>query len=233
MEALSSGQRTRFEKGTRTDPLYLLDISYNVEVKEMVWSICGSTRNIYTVSLKNRKLWCNCPDMKSHCMAQGLVCKHVVFALWKVGKYRTWSYFDTRTIDDTGYEFLLNSALERDALFSDRTIVDADLVGQFERLALNRGSNGGANINPTASIVDDPEGRPIDETDECPICYDVLLNKTTLDFCRTCSNSVHKECLKKWFQFNNTCVYCRSKWIVASNPVFVSKKSAGMDYEHL
>lgn len=52
MEALSSAQRARFDKGTRTDPLYLLDISYNVEAKEMVWSICGSTRNIYTVSLK-------------------------------------------------------------------------------------------------------------------------------------------------------------------------------------
>lgn len=174
--------------------------------------------------------------MKSHCMTQGVVCKHVVFALWKVGKYREWSYFYTKTIDDTGYEFLLNSALERDALFSDRTIVDTDLVGRFESMALSRTSaNRGTSVsaNASASIMDEPEGRPISDTDECPICYDVLLNSTLLDFCRTCLNSVHKECLKKWFQFNNTCVYCRSKWTVASNPVFVSKKSAGMDYEHL
>jgi hypothetical protein len=92
--------------------------------------------------------------MKSHCSAQGVVCKHVVFALWKVGKYREWSYFDTKTIDDMGYEFLLNSALERDALFSDRTIVDRDLVGQFERLGFGAGTSSKVESGP--SIVDEP-----------------------------------------------------------------------------
>lgn len=232
METLSLAQRTRFEKGTRTDPLYLLDISYNVEVKQLVWSICGSTRNIYTVSLKNCKLWCNCPDMKSHCMAQGLVCKHVVFALWKVGKYREWSYFDTKTIDDRGYEFLLNSALERDALFSDRTIVDVDLVGQFERLGLNNGTSASASASASASIVDEPEPRHIEETDECPVCYDVLLNATPLDACGTCKNSIHKECLQKWMQFNRTCVYCRSQWVTEVPKIYVKAKPLPT-YQHL
>ena len=159
--------------------------------------------------------------MKSHCSAQGVVCKHVVFALWKVGKYREWSYFDTKTIDDAGYEFLLNSALERDALFSDRTIVDRDLVGQFERLGFGAGTSSKVESGP--SIIDESAlaqasaqslARHIEETDECPVCYDVLLNATPLDSCKTCKNSIHKECLQKWMQFNRTCVYCRSQWTV-------------------
>ena len=241
MENLSAGQRTRFDKGTRLDPLYLLDISYNVGVKELVWSICGSTRNIYTVSLKNRRMWCNCPDMKSHCSAQGVVCKHVVFALWKVGKYREWSYFDTKTIDDAGYEFLLNSALERDTLFSDRTIVDRDLVGQFERLGF---SAAGPKVESGPSIIDEsalaqasalaqPLSRHIEETDECPVCYDVLLNATPLDACKTCKNSIHKECLQKWIQFNRTCVYCRSQWTVVQPIPQARAKPTQINYQRL
>jgi hypothetical protein len=172
----------------------------------MTWSICGSTRNVYMVSLKRERMWCNCPDMKSHCSVQGVVCKHIVFALWKVSKYREWSYFTTKTIDATAYEFLLNSILERDALFSDRTIVDVDLVGRFARLGLGPGQSAGP------SIVDDVLCRPIGEADECPICYDFLLNSTSLDACHTCKNSIHKECLQKWITHNRTCVYCRSTW---------------------
>lgn len=219
MENLTFQQRSRFDKGTRIDPLYLLDISYNVDALEMTWSICGSTRNVYSVSLKHERMWCNCPDMKSHCSMQGVVCKHVVFALWKVGKYREWSYFTTKTVDATGYEFLLNSILERDALFSDCTIVDVDLVGRFARLGVgSAGTSAPANAGPT--ITDDVDlCRPISETDECPICYDALLNSTSLDACHTCKNSVHKECLQKWTAHNRTCVYCRSTWKSLYTPI--------------
>jgi hypothetical protein len=174
--------------------------------------------------------------MKSHCSAQGVVCKHVVFALWKVGKYREWSYFDTKTIDDAGYEFLLNSALERDALFSDRTIVDTDLVGQFERLGL-AGSVAGPKVESGPSIIDEAPApalaRHIEETDECPVCYDVLLNATPLDSCKTCKNSIHKECLQKWMQFNRTCVYCRSQWIVESPKPQPRAKPTQVNYQRL
>lgn len=230
MENLTFQQRSRFDKGTRTDPLYLLDISYNVDALEMAWSICGSTRNVYAVSLKHERMWCNCPDMKSHCSMQGVVCKHIVFALWKVGKYREWSYFTTKRVDPTAYEFLLNSILERDALFSDRTIVDVDLVGRFSRLGF--GSDQGSATGP--SIVDDVLCRPIIETDECPICYDPLLNSTSLDACHTCKNSIHKECLQKWTAHNRTCVYCRSTWkSLYTATIYTSIVHSGGSYKRL
>jgi hypothetical protein len=171
-----------------------------------------------------------------------VVCKHVVFALWKVGKYREWSYFDTKTIDDAGYEFLLNSALERDTLFSDRTIVDRDLVGQFERLGFGAGTSSKVESGPSiidesalaqASALAQSLSRHIEETDECPVCYDVLLNATPLDSCKTCKNSIHKECLQKWLQFNRTCVYCRSQWTVVQPIPQARAKPTQVNYQRL
>jgi hypothetical protein len=200
MDTLSPQQLKRYNKAIYTDPLYLLDLKYDETESTIHWSIAGATRNIYNVTLKQPHCWCDCPDMKT----RDTVCKHVVFALWKVCKYRNWTYFSTKIIQPADFEELVNVALERDQIMHDKTIVDDDLVSRFNRITVSK---------PTTplSIMEEPEARPYTDTDECPICYDALTAKST-DACSTCKNSVHVECLARWLQFNQTCAYCRTRW---------------------
>ncbi len=56
------------------------------------------------------------------------------------------------------------------------------------------------------------EAREIEEHDECVICFDLLLERPT-DHCRSCLNSLHKDCiffLQK--SSHKKCPLCRSKF---------------------
>ena len=50
----------------------------------LVFKICGSTKNIYTVELKNHTITCDCPDYVSGCAKYQVICKHCCFVLFKV-----------------------------------------------------------------------------------------------------------------------------------------------------
>jgi hypothetical protein len=48
--------------------------------------------------------------------------------------------------------------------------------------------------------------------DECPICYEKLLDDCVLSKCPECNNAIHTECVQKWLKYNSkTCVFCRSE----------------------
>ena len=48
--------------------------------------------------------------------------------------------------------------------------------------------------------------------DECPICYEKLLDDCILSKCPECNNAIHTECVQKWLKYNSkTCVFCRSE----------------------
>ena len=71
-------------------------------------------------------------------------------------------------------------------------------------------------ILPTKII----EQKPITNDDECPICYEKLLNEpNNIFFCSTsCGNNLHKNCFDKWrrakLSLNEpvTCPFCRVHW---------------------
>lgn len=60
----------------------------------------------------------------------------------------------------------------------------------------------------------------ITDDDECPICYEKMINEqTNILFCSTsCGNNMHKNCFDKWRQaklsMNETvtCPFCRIEW---------------------
>ncbi len=212
METLSTPQRDRFQKATQYDPLYLLDVSIKGEDR-LEWKISGSTRNVYTVSCCEGKMKCNCPDQLMYSSKLRTVCKHIVFTLWKVCRYRDFQYYEHKQITPEVFTVLKNHALQREGLLNDHEISDPALVKNFQNI--KKGSSA-ATAAPTI------DARPIDDEDECPICYMELKNGSPLQVCTTCRNSVHQTCFSKWLEFNQTCVYCRTTFHAHRDPA-VSK----------
>ena len=73
----------------RHEHLFLLDYSMSKDNKLnsiLEFKICGSTKNVYTITLKDRKLTCDCPDNFSGCRYYNVICKHSCFVLCKVLK---------------------------------------------------------------------------------------------------------------------------------------------------
>ncbi len=65
---------------------------------------------------------------------------------------------------------------------------------------------------------EDDKRKPIEEDDECPICYEFFkdTSKESTVWCKaSCGKSVHQSCFQKWSKSkreNVDCVYCRAKW---------------------
>jgi hypothetical protein len=169
-----------------------------------------------------------------------IVCKHVVFSLYKVCKCKDFTYFDTKIVTDDIYAIVLNCAIQREQLFNDDSpLIDSQLLESYARLSINTSSEKSAPSAPSApsptSAPPKIEARPIEDDAECPICYDFLkpdassasasTSTVELDFCRVCKNSVHKECLTKWLSFKKSCVYCRSAWVIPKPPSVFSSSS--------
>jgi hypothetical protein len=58
--------------------------------------LTGSTGNVYTITLRDGVLTCNCPDFKT--MGSRTCCKHLAFVLIKVGRITETLYFWTRKL---------------------------------------------------------------------------------------------------------------------------------------
>jgi Ring finger domain len=231
LSSLSYQQNQRYEKAMYNDPLYLLDLQSRTDNNSIEWKISGSTKNVYTVICKDGKMKCNCPDMLMNATKYNIVCKHVIFSLYKVCKCKDFTYFDTKIITDDIYALALNCAIQREQLFSDGSLVDSQLLESYSRLSLNTSSD---KKSSPPSAPPKIEARPIEDDAECPICYDFLKSDTSssstsmpeLDVCRVCKNSVHKACLTKWLSFNKSCVYCRSAWIIPKSSLSSSSSSS-------
>jgi hypothetical protein len=228
--SMSHQQEQRYIKALYSDPLYLLDLQSNTENNSIEWKISGSTKNIYTVICKDAKMKCNCPDMLMNAKKHNIVCKHVVFSLYKVCKCKDFTYFDTKIVTDDIYAIILNCAIQREQLFNDDSpLIDNQLLESYARLSINTSSE--KLVSPPKSAPPKIEARPIEDDAECPICYDFLkpdassTSTVELDFCRVCKNSVHKACLAKWLEFKKSCVYCRSTWVIPKPPSLFSSSS--------
>ena len=55
----------------------------------------------------------------------------------------------------------------------------------------------------------DTHTKTFSEEEECPICFDLLLNQDVKS-CPECHNFIHTACIIKWLSYNTSCVLCRS-----------------------
>lgn len=210
---LSSQQQNRYQK-IFTEPLYQID--FQQQEDKNIFFISGSTKNVYEVVLNNRKFQCSCPDAKTWSKKHHVVCKHICFVLFRVSKMfvklgdkiyfghdldQSSSFFDTHKLNDKEREFMDNFLSKRQ--FGTDVMNEGLKEKYLERV----------NITTTSQIFQ-KSTKVLEMTDECPICYDVLLNEEyTIEMllsCPECKNYVHPKCMSKWLEYNKSCVYCRS-----------------------
>ena len=189
---ISIQQQKRIDK-LKTDEFYLIgftDRFYINENSELIMS--GSTKNIYKINLSNNgSLDCNCPDSSSHAKKYGVLCKHICFIYLKICKSIDESFFDNQklsTLDIKKLKLRIGN------------ITNTNTAKIYYNNYLKQLNNELNFDKPSRKIH-------LDDLD-CLICFDEL--SEDIKFCPDCSIPIHKKCINKWLESNDTCVYCRS-----------------------
>ena len=175
---------------------------YNVEGTFTVLGAVNSKNQRETYSIKMYKegagdkgtFWCSCPDHKFNSQKKNKVCKHICFIVCRFGQVYDVNYFNSKQMTGDNY----------------RKIKDKAEAGNFVAVPINITSH--IQTSHTIPIQFTTITREITAEDSCPICFDEMLDTTTMKVicCPECHNNMHKECMEVWLERNNTCVYCRS-----------------------
>jgi hypothetical protein len=205
---LPTAQRSRLLK-LYVDEFYLLDANTDpdpVEDPASVlhrFTISGSTRSLYTVSLRSSgRLHCTCPDAALNCGRLGCVCKHVCFVLFRVLKHGDVAFFSRSNV-------LTREEVDELSRRARRLRTEVDRALLFPGPGLGGFGDGGSPDFALGTM----DWAAAEE--DCPICYAPLgADTTALAFCPTCRNGVHAVCVRKWLSTcpagRKTCVLCRS-----------------------
>ena len=78
---ISSEQKTRISK-CHYQSIYLLEKTKTYD--SIILKVSGSTLNVYTVTIKDLVITCDCPD--SYHMHEIIFCKHICFVICVIGK---------------------------------------------------------------------------------------------------------------------------------------------------
>ncbi|ESK82324.1 hypothetical protein Moror_2236, partial [Moniliophthora roreri MCA 2997] len=185
------------------------------ELKE-VFTITGSTGNVYTVTI-NKTPRCDCPDC-----GKGNHCKHIIFVFLRVLQVnRSSNHWFQKALLSYELEDIFASAPPPPQLRS--VAASETAIGAW------KGATGQAESSSSKATAnaDDKRRLPTLE-DDCGICYttlhsanmiDVKEYEGTLEWCKTCYNAVHRECWDANLLYKGgladsklECVYCRSPW---------------------
>ncbi|KAH7916076.1 hypothetical protein BJ138DRAFT_1076281 [Hygrophoropsis aurantiaca] len=183
---------------------FMIDRARNGNDLCETFKVLGSTGNVYTVKI-DKTPSCDCPDAR-----KGNHCKHILFIYLKV--------LQVPQESSTWYQkALLTSELEE--VFAHAPVAPNSVAQQRVRDAFARATG----AKPAAVPEDVAKKRKMPgPEDDCPICYENMHNApaTTLVWCETCGNGVHKECFGQWARsagHNLTCVFCRAAWVDTSS----------------
>ena len=214
-------QCRRLYKATH-EPLYLLDYSMSKDNKLnsiLEFKICGSTKNIYTITLKDRRLTCDCPDNFSGCRYYNVICKHSCFVLCKVLKCNE-SIFNPLKLNNN---MIMNDLYFKDILkefskLKDRiqtqtqteSISKKELIDKYNKLQKEDSTyNPDEPYKSIFKYTGDLSEKA--DSDTCGICFNELKLDKLMAICPTCRNITHINCMRKWLNMGkDTCVYCRS-----------------------
>ena len=170
--------------------------------------VMGSTGNVYTVTLGQIPR-CNCPDYSK----RADLCKHLLFCTTKV------LGFDPST-NPLAYQRAYTKA-ELEEVFAvlnrrrcaSSIVANERVLREFAALATH------GEEEETVSVKDEQEPE-CEADDDCPICFDSLVNCDT-EGCSTCVCRVHTKCMRL-YQANTlapTCPLCRTAWPQAAQQV--------------
>ena len=202
MQSLINSKNINFKQKRKIikagyESIYLVEINI-LNDTECVLKITGSTLNIYTITLKNNTLKCNCQD-SFNCFINNLYCKHLCFVLIKIGKiFNDEIFLRDALLEEECIKIILrlniNCSNEPDIIFNYLT----------EKFKIKKESISIKKFQPLDNCK-------INIKDDCPICYLELDNTNNTLKCPECKNYIHKECIKKWLLYNKNCALCRSE----------------------
>ena len=202
--------------------LKIIDSSHQIN-----FDVSGSTNNIYQVKLMKSFEWnniyCNCPDSKKWANVHGVVCKHILFVIFKVLKlFKFNNSMSTITVESNADTFLEKRKLHKDFLeviavffdlfnFNEETdFMKLEYVEKYHK------------IKESLDQIEDKVSNDLNLLEEkdtgvehCLICFEDFdkesrPSREINSQCLICKTIFHKDCLTKWFSYNNTCPYCRS-----------------------
>lgn len=190
--------------------------SYSSSSKRCTFSILGSTGNCYDVMIQ-RLPHCTCPDH-----AKGNLCKHILFVLLKVMQLPPESplIYQSAWLS-TELEEMFATMEERFLrVWGSSSIIANEKVQQ----AYHKMQQGDLGEDEQAQAEENSKQKAVGEDDDCPICFDPLLEKgsaTKVAFCRAqCGANFHQVCIQTWLRQHRshpTCPMCRQPWEDGSN----------------
>ncbi len=200
-----SQQAKRIDK-LRTDPFFLISAGPMTSHSALFsYDVSGSTRTRYVIHLKrDGRFTCSCPDHRSHCQTHDVVCKHVIFLLFRVLKVVAWEFFGANTLTDRLFQEVERRS---QVLVTFRYPEIRELASRIQNEQRELFTS---DVSRQDIVYDFSVHKDVTD-DDCPICYDSLSSKTCVG-CPTCKNTLHKLCIEKWLQASRlqTCVCCRS-----------------------
>ncbi|KAG7347814.1 ring finger domain containing protein [Nitzschia inconspicua] len=185
-----------------------------LKCKGCTFSILGSTGNCYDVKIQ-RLPHCTCPDH-----AKGNLCKHILFVLLKVMQIPPDSplIYQSAWLSTELEEMFATMEQRFSRVRGDSSVIANEKV-QKAYLKMQKGES----FDDNPSEEESSKQKAVGVNDDCPICFDPLLEGTTqnaaentLSFCRVqCGANFHKACIKAWLsqhRTNPTCPLCRQPW---------------------
>ncbi|XXQ31508.1 SWIM-type domain-containing protein [Plasmodiophora brassicae] len=197
-----------------TDRLYLVgrrDTDADLAEGSLTFIVLGTTGNVYypTLSRIPNKTACTCIDQRCR---KGL-CKHLLFILIRVLKVRS-----DHPVVARGDARI--SASELESIYAESRGTSCEAMAPSAVCNAFVAITGNDLSDNTGAELADVERRPLEQGDECPICFEAIAEDDELDFCRaSCRRSVHVECFTRWAAQRRqrgepvSCVYCRAAWV--------------------
>lgn len=216
-------QHDRFQK-IFYENLFLLNITNKNH--EIIFNVAGSTANVYSIKILKGSEWnhvfCNCHDAKKWAQHCGVLCKHVIFILFKVLKLFTYrNSLSIISVSEKGEEFLEKRKLHKDYLEVISVFLDLFNIEDENADFLNNDLVlKYINLKKQSNAEDDKpqQDREIinkKQIGHCLICFEdfdptIKLLCTEVGECSICKSILHNKCLEKWFNHNKSCPLCRS-----------------------
>ncbi|GLB41179.1 putative RING finger domain protein [Lyophyllum shimeji] len=163
---------------------FMIDRQRNPGELKEVFSVLGSTGNVYTVTI-DHKPSCNCPDH-----LKGNHCKHILFIFLKV----------LQVSQESGFWYqkaLLTSELE--TIFAEAPLAPNSVAHRRIRDAHARAVGKATNQTQTQAQTNNHKRTPGPD-DDCAICYETMhkVQEALLVWCEDCGNALHRQCFQEY-----------------------------------
>ncbi|KAK1229962.1 hypothetical protein PQX77_006956 [Marasmius sp. AFHP31] len=184
--------------------LYLFDRKREMGALREVFTVSGSTGNVYTVTIDHTPR-CNCPDN-----LKGNHCKHVLFVFMRILQV-------DRSSGHWYQKALLTSELEE--------VFDNAPPSPQAALANQKA------VEAWKEATGQPKQRVPAPEDNCPICHETMHDPSKptvqaladcLEWCKQCGSAVHIECWDGYTLYLGEqpdsqliCAWCRASWDAA------------------